>query len=334
MSRWRWAGVAILLAGLLFLAAQFLGAVRAVSANSSETIFEIRKGDSVRGVARRLRAEGISEWPKWLVFQAYWKGVARHLKYGEYAIPPHVSIDQLLALLVSGKTRHHSITFVEGWTFDQILSAVHAHPALEHALADRGRDELLAAIGLSGEHPEGRFFPDTYVFAKGYRDTELLRRANEKMASVLEAEWRQRQDGLPYATPTEALTLASIVEKETSIDAERPRVAGVFVRRLRRGMRLQADPTVIYGMGAAYRGDITRQALLSDTPYNTYTRAGLPPTPIAMPGLASLQAALHPDAGDSLYFVAAGDGSHVFSSTLAEHQRAVAAFLKKQRHDE
>ncbi|RYU63170.1 endolytic transglycosylase MltG [Methylolobus aquaticus] len=334
MSRWRWAGVAILLVGLLFLAAEFLGAVRAVSATSSETIFEIRKGESVRGVARRLRAEGISEWPKWLVFQAYWKGVARNLKYGEYVIPPHVSIEQLLALLASGKTRRHSITFVEGWTFDQILNAVQAHPALEHALAGRGRDELLAAIGLAGEHPEGRFFPDTYLFAKGYRDTELLRRANEKMASVLETEWRQRQDGLPYATPTEALTLASIVEKETSIDAERPRVAGVFVRRLRRGMRLQADPTVIYGMGAAYRGDITRQALLSDTPYNTYTRAGLPPTPIAMPGLASLQAALHPDAGDSLYFVAAGNGSHVFSSTLAEHQRAVAAFLKKQRHDE
>jgi UPF0755 protein len=153
------------------------------------------------------------------------------------------------------------------------------------------------------------------------------------MESVLDAEWRQRQDGLPYASASEALTLASIVEKETSIDAERPQVAGVFTRRLRRGMRLQADPTVIYGMGAAYRGDITRQALLTDTPYNTYTRAGLPPTPIAMPGLASLRAALHPDPGDSLYFVAAGDGSHVFTRNLDDHQRAVASFLKKQRHE-
>lgn len=333
MTRWRWAAVAIVLGALLLLAAQFFGAVRAVSANARETIFEIRKGESVRGVASRLRAEGISDWPKWLVFQAYWKGVARNLKYGEYAIPAHISIDQLLALLASGKTRRHSITFVEGWTFEQILSAVHAHPALEHVLADRRRDEMLAAIGLDGKHPEGRFFPDTYVFAKGYRDTELLRRAHEKMDSLLEAEWRQRQDGLPFSTSAEALTLASIVEKETSIDAERPRVAGVFIRRLRRGMRLQADPTVIYGMGAAYRGDITRQALLTDTPYNTYTRTGLPPTPIAMPGLASLRAALHPDGGDSLYFVAAGDGSHVFTSTLAEHQRAVAAFLKKQRHE-
>jgi UPF0755 protein len=334
VTRWRWATLLLLVGGVLLCGALFLGAVRAVTMNSAEAAFEIRKGDSVRGVASRLRAEGISDWPKWLVFQAYWKGVARNLKYGEYDIPPHLSIDQLLALLASGKTRRHSITFVEGWTFDQILSAVNAHPALDHTLADRGRDQLLAAIGLAGKHPEGRFFPDTYVFSGGYRDAELLRRAYGKMESVLEVEWRQRQDGLPYATPAEALTLASIVEKETSIDAERPRVAGVFVRRLRRGMRLQADPTVIYGLGAAYRGDITRQALLSDTPYNTYTRSGLPPTPIAMPGLASLQAALHPDAGDSLYFVAAGDGSHVFTSTLAEHQRAVAAFLRKQRRDQ
>jgi len=332
VSRWRGFVAVAVAAVLLSLGAQFLSAARAVSGNTTEALFEIRKGDGVRVVARRLREAGILDWPTWFVYQAHWKGVAQKLKFGEYVIPPQLTIDQVLALFASGKTRRHALTIVEGWNIDQLLTALNEHPALEHRLAGQTREGLLAALGVAGGHPEGRFFPDTYVFDKGYRDIELLKRALEKMDVLLAAEWQGRQEGLPYSSPYEALILASIVEKETAVAAERPQVAGVFTRRLRRGMRLQADPTVIYGMGAAFRGDITRKALLQDTPYNTYTRAGLPPTPIALPGLASLRAALHPDPGDSLYFVAAGDGSHVFSSTLSEHERAVAAFLKK-RHE-
>lgn len=332
MSRSGWVALVVSTAIVLGTAAEFFKAVRAVSANPAEVVFEIHKGDGVHAIARRLREAGIADWPNWFSFQAHWKGVARRLKYGEYVIPPRATVEQLLALFVSGKTRRHAFTIVEGWTIDQLLLALKEHPALEHQLAGMTSERLPEQLGLAGSHPEGRFFPDTYLFPKGYRDTDLLRRAREKMDAVIDAEWLGRQPGLPYAGPYEALIMASLVEKETAIEAERPRVAGVFTRRLSKGMRLQADPTVIYGMGTAYQGDITRQALTQDTPYNTYTRTGLPPTPIAMPGLASLRAALHPDSGDSLYFVATGDGSHVFSRTLSEHQRAVAALLRK-RHD-
>jgi UPF0755 protein len=328
----RWIALGLLSVLILGLGVRFLQAVHSASANSGEVYFEIRKGEGARNVAGRLRDAGIWDSPKWFIFQASWKGVASRLKYGEYAIPPHASTDALLALFASGKVRQYAFTIVEGWNIEQLLSALKAQPALDHHLAEKTREQLLVALGFSGAHPEGRFLPDTYLFPKGYSDVELLKRAREKMEAALETEWGNRQPGLPYANAYAALILASIVEKETALDVERPRVAGVFMRRLQRGMRLQADPTVIYGMGAHYQGDITRKALLQDSPYNTYTRSGLPPTPIAMPGLASLRAALHPDSGDSLYFVAAGDGSHVFSSNLAEHERAVAAFLR-QRHD-
>jgi UPF0755 protein len=323
--------VVLLIGAVVALATNFFRAIHAASTNQEEVAFEIQKGEGVRVVAGRLRDAGLLDWPRWFALQAHWKGVAGKLKFGEYLIPPHTSVDRLIALFVSGKVRKHSFTIVEGWNAEQVLLKLSEHPALVHRTEPLSRLPLLAEVGLSGSHPEGRFLPDTYVFPKGYSELDLLRKAREKMDLALESEWQKRQPGLPYARPYDALIMASIVEKETAIDAERPLVAGVFVRRLLRGMRLQADPTVIYGMGKDYRGDITRDALRRDTPYNTYTRSGLPPTPIAMPGLASLHAALNPDQSDNVYFVAAGDGSHVFTSNLADHERAVSSFLRKRR---
>lgn len=296
-----------------------------------EEVFEIAKGDSLYRIADQLAARRIVRRPLWLIALAYWRGESGSLKYGEYLLKPGMGMSDLLQLFVSGKVRQHAFTIVEGWNSRQLLAALAAHPALGHRLSGKKPEEIMAAIGDPEGSAEGRFFPETYLFPKGFMDTALLRRACERMDRLLAEEWQNRQPGLPYATAYEALILASIVEKETAVNEERARVAGVFIRRLERKMRLQTDPTVIYGMGDAYTGNITRKDLMQDTPYNTYTRWGLPPTPIALPGAASLHAALNPARGNSLYFVARGDGSHVFSDTLLEHERAVAEFQKMNR---
>jgi len=294
--------------------------------------FEIAKGDSLAHIAAELEEQGVVSSPVWFKLRAYVDGSARRLKYGEYEIPPGATLRELLAMFVAGKVRQHPVILVEGWTFAQILMALSQCPPLQKLAAGKTPDEIMQMIGAPGEHPEGRFYPDTYFVTKGTPDIEVLKRAYRRMQTVLNEEWAKRVDGIPYATPYESLIVASIVEKETARADERPLVAGVFIRRLAKGMLLQTDPTVIYGLGDSFTGDIRKEDLLNDTPYNTYVRFGLPPTPIAMPGRGSIRAALHPDTGDSLYFVARGDGTHVFSNNLEEHQRAVEQF-QKRRHD-
>lgn len=295
--------------------------------NDEPVIFEIQKGDSLQQMIRRL--DHVLSHPLWFKLHVYLEGVPNQLKAGEYEIPPGTTPRQLLDKVVAGRVRQHAITLVEGWTFNQIMWAISGHPALKKTLSAMGHEEIMDSIGASGEHPEGRFFPDTYFFPKGTSDVQLLKRAYRRMQKTLDREWGNRAEGLPLSTPYEALILASIIERETAQPDERALIAGVFIRRLQKGMRLQADPTVIYGMGEQYNGNIGYQDLRQDSPYNTYVYSGLPPTPIAMPSHESIHAALHPDQGNSLYFVSRGDGSHVFSTTLEDHSRAVELFQKK-----
>jgi len=239
-----------------------------------------------------------------------------------------------LAKLVAGQVYLHQLTIVEGWRFTDLLKAVRAHPAIVASTFDGAA--IMAALGEPGVHPEGQFFPDTYSFPKGTADVELLRLAHQALVTRLDAAWEARDPDTLLKTPYEALILASIIEKETALATERKLIAGVFYQRLRRNMRLQTDPTVIYGLGDAFDGNLRRQDLERDTPYNTYTRSGLPPTPIALPGAGSIEAAVAPEISDAVYFVATGraDGSHSFSATLEEHERAVRAYLRQLRTPE
>jgi UPF0755 protein len=295
--------------------------------------FEVPRGAHMRSVSATLHERGLLDQPDvWIV----WARLMRRdvaLKAGEYELQPGLTPRGLLTLLSSGQVVLHSITFIEGSTFLDVRHALVANDAVRNESAERNDEEIMRALGEPGLHPEGQFFPDTYRFPRGTTDLELLTIAHRRMQDELRKAWEARAPDLPLASAYEALILASIVEKETALERERAQIAGVFVERLRRGMRLQTDPTVIYGMGLTYDGNIRRADLSRDTPYNTYTRPGLPPTPIAMPSLESLQAAVHPDVSGALFFVAtgAGDGSHTFSKTLAEHNLAVKRFLRELR---
>ena len=295
-------------------------------------VHTLSPGGSVGTLAEDLRAAGYLDerGARYLQWLAWTSGRAGQLKAGEYALAAGLTPAGLLDLLVSGKVVQHALTVPEGWTFRQLRAALRGHEAVRHTLDGLSDAQVMAALGRLGEHPEGRFFPDTYRFPRGTTDVEFLTRAYKRMAGVLDEAWRARAPNLPLATPYEALVLASIIEKETGLADERPQIAGVFVRRLQKGMRLQTDPTVIYGMGDEFQGDLRRRDLETDTPYNTYARAGLPPTPIALPGRDSLLAALAPASGDSLYFVARGDGSHQFSATLDEHRKAVDRYQRRK----
>jgi UPF0755 protein len=293
---------------------------------SGPAIITVPPGMSLRGFAGELAARGWMEHPWILVVEGRRRGMARALRAGEYEVTPGMTPLSLLEEVVSGRVIQHQLTLVEGWTFAQIVAAVRASPALVQTLDTGDPRRVMAAIGYPGYFAEGRLFPDTYRFPRGTTDVEFLRRAFRTMEETLAAEWARRLPGLPYHGPYQALIMASLVEKETAIPAERPLIAGVFVRRLAKGMRLQTDPTVIYALGESYDGNIRRGDLAFDSPYNTYVHAGLPPTPIASPGRESIRAALQPEEGDALYFVARGDGSHVFSATLAEHNRAVRKY--------
>lgn len=296
-------------------------------------IFEVPKGASLRTVASSLNDNGLLDQPElWTAWARITKR-AYSVKAGEYELPPGLTPGGLLDLLNSGAVLLHSITFIEGSTFADMRKALAQDPSVLSKYAARAPEDIMRALGQPDLHPEGQFFPDTYRFPRNTTDIELLGIAFRRMQQELSKAWETRAKGLPLAGPYEALILASIIEKETALDTERPQIAGVFVERLRRGMRLQTDPTVIYGMMARYEGNIRRTDLLRDTPYNTYTRAGLPPTPIALPGLDSLHAAVQPDATGALFFVATGngDGSHYFSRTLAEHNAAVKRYLQKLR---
>jgi UPF0755 protein len=255
-------------------------------------------------------------------------GEAGNIKAGYYDIQEPVTPFRLLQKVTEGEVAQASVTFVEGWTFRQLRKALDEHPSLTHRTSELNDAEVLERLGIAEASPEGLFFPDTYHFGIGNSDLYILRHAYRLMQSHLDAQWEKRSPKVPLASPYQALILASIVEKETGRPEDRPLVAAVFVNRLRKGMLLQADPTVIYGLGESFDGNLRKRDLLTDTPYNTYTRVGLPPTPIAMPGLASLAATLNPPDSDALYFVARGDGTSYFSRTLGEHERAVTKYQR------
>lgn len=297
-------------------------------------IVEIPRGGGLSGLLRGWQERGLlgpSRQRLYLSAYARLSGQARAIKAGEYEVAPGMRPVDLIALLASGKVLLHELRLVEGWTFAQALQAVRDNPMLQQTLTAYTPAAVMTALGKPELHPEGRFYPDTYKFARGTSDLAFLQRAFTTMEQVLAAEWAQRSQGVPYRNADEALVMASIVERETGVPAERAEIAGVFVRRLQKGMRLQTDPSVIYGLGASFDGNLRRRDLLSDTPYNTYTRAGLPPTPICLPGRAAIHAALHPAAGQTLYFVSRGDGSHHFSETIAEHNAAVRKYQLKRR---
>jgi UPF0755 protein len=304
-----------------------------IAALQAPSVYEIPRGASVRSVALDLSQRGLLEHPRVWAWWARLSSRAGSIKAGEYELRTDMTPRSLLDLFSSGTVILHSITFIEGSTFADARKVLNNHPAVHNEAAALTPEAIMEAIGAPGIHPEGQFFPDTYRFPKGTSDLELLATAYKRMQTELDAVWKTRAPDLPLASPYEALILASIIEKETALDRERSLVAGVFVERLKRGMRLQTDPTVIYGMMDTFDGNIRRTDLLRDTPYNTYTRAGLPPTPIALPGAASLRAAVQPEMSGHLFFVATGegDGSHYFSSTLAEHNAAVRRYLRKLR---
>jgi UPF0755 protein len=292
---------------------------------------DVARGSGLRGIVGELRARDATRAPA-----LYWRalaaqmGVAGKLHAGEYAISTGLTPRQLLANMAGGKVLQRHFTIVEGWTFRELRQALARVDKLGQDGAALDDATLMRRLGAGDEVPEGRFLPETYAWVKGDSDLDILRRAHAAMRKTLDDLWPQRAPDLPFSTPYEALILASIVEKETGLPAERARIAGVFVRRLAAHMLLQTDPTVIYGMGAGYAGNIRKTDLETDTPYNTYLRAGLPPTPIALPGKASLIATLHPAVGSELYFVARGDGGHVFASTLDEHNRNVDCYQRKR----
>ena len=290
--------------------------------------FSIKHGSSLRSTARQISASGLPlvAWQFELMARALRQD--RDLKAGNYELTEPVTPLELLTKLRVGDALQSEITFIEGHTFSQMRRTLTAHGGLKQDSAGLGEEAILKLIGANESNPEGLFFPDTYVFSGGISDIAVLKRAYQSMQSHLAKAWDTRAPKLPYAKPYEALIMASIVEKETGKADERPRIAAVFVNRLKRGMKLQTDPTVIYGMGDRYTGNIHKRDLTTDTPYNTYTRGGLPPTPIAMPGMASIDATLRPAATDDLYFVAKGDGSHYFSKSLDEHNRAVDIYQR------
>ncbi|MBL8492024.1 MAG: endolytic transglycosylase MltG [Rhodocyclaceae bacterium] len=317
----------LVLAGFSGWVANF--ALSPVSLAASPLEFAVRPGSGLRAAAGQMADAGIGFAPWQFSLLGRITGRATTIKAGSYEVETGVTPWQLLAKLTKGDVSQAEILFVEGWTFAQVRRALDAHPDLGHetrGLADR---EVLVRLGIAEENPEGLFFPDTYLFAKQSADLQVLARAYRSLSQKLAAEWDARAPGLPYTRPYQALIMASIVEKETGRAEDRGRIAAVFVNRLRRGMLLQTDPAVIYGLGARFDGNLRKRDLLTDGPYNTYTRAGLPPTPIAMPGLASLQAALRPAKADDLYFVARGDGSSQFSRTLDEHNRAVDRYQRR-----
>lgn len=307
-----------------------------IAALASPVTYEIPRGSSLTAVANDLAARDFLEHPRVFTLWARFTGQAGSLKAGEYELLPGSSPQALLDLFNSGRVLLHSVTFIEGSTFGDIRGLLARHPQVAQELAAVSKADIMVRLGAPGVHPEGQFFPDTYRFPRQTSDFELLRMAYQRMQRELAAVWEARAADLPLGSPYEALILASIIEKETALDRERAQISGVFIERLRRRMRLQTDPTVIYGLDDTYDGNLRRADLKRDTPYNTYTRAGLPPTPIALPGLRSLQAAVHPEETGAIFFVATGqgDGSHYFSRTLAEHEAAVQRYLARLRQQQ
>ncbi len=301
--------------------------------NGDGILFEIAPGSALTTIANELSEEQILRSPRIFRWYAQLKGYAGSIRAGEYRIDSGTTARDLLDKFVSGDVQLYSFTVVEGWTYRDMITALALHPAVEQTITVEDWSRLFDSFMTSATHPEGMFLPETYRFPKRTKDIDVLRQAFELLQETLDAEWDSRDEGLPLSSPYEALVLASIIEKETARADERAKISGVFVRRLQKRMRLQTDPTVIYGIGESFNGNLTRRDLRTDTPYNTYTRAGLPPTPIALAGKAAINAALHPAPGSELYFVATGlgDGSHKFSKTKEQHDAAVREYLARQR---
>lgn len=290
----------------------------------------IQPKSSLRSIANQLVAQGVLTEPWRFVLIAKLLHKEQYLQAGNYTLNKNVSPYQLLLSLNHGKATQGSVTFIEGRTFAQMREKLAKNDAVKQTITNLSDAEILQFMGSSRAIPEGLFFPDTFYFDRNTTDIALLKISYDAMQTKLDKAWQNREPNLPYKNSYQALVMASIIEKETGKASERPMIAGVFINRLRLGMRLQTDPTVIYGMGAQYNGNIRKKDLLADTPYNTYTRNGLPPTPIAMPGLAAIEAALHPAKTKALYFVGKGDGSHAFSDNLIEHNRAVVRYQLKK----
>ena len=304
-----------------------------LTVRSEGQTLEIARGEGFTGIVRQLRDEKLTESPPLL-----WRalalrlGVANKLHAGEYALAPGMTPTVLLENMAAGRVLHHRVTLVDGWTFAQVRQALAKAPKLTDDLDGLTDAQVMARLGDASLSPEGEFMPDTYDYVLGMSDLDILKRAHKAMQDFLAREWAGRDTSIWLQQPYQALILASLVEKETAVPAELPKIAGVFERRLKLGMKLDTDPSVIYGMGATYAGKIHKVDLETDTPYNTYTRAGLPPTPIALPSRAAIHAVLHPAAGDALYFVARGDGTHEFSATLAEQNAAVRKYILGKKH--
>ena len=300
---------------------------------TQEQLLDVPAGATPTGTFNRLQADNTLQDAFWL--RLYWRFnlEGQPLHSGEYRMTPGMTARDLIGLWQRGDVVQYSLTLVEGWNFRQVRSALAKHEKIEQTLDGLSDSDVMEKLGHPGVFPEGRFFPDTYRFVRGMTDAELLEKAYDRLDKVLAQEWAQRAPDLPYTEPYQALIMASLVEKETGVPQERGQIAGVFVRRMKIGMPLQTDPTVIYGLGERYNGKLTRAHLREPTPYNTYTIPGLPPTPIAMVGREAIYAALHPVSGTSLYFVAKGDGSHTFSDDLDAHNNAVREFQIKRRAD-
>jgi UPF0755 protein len=292
--------------------------------------FSLKQGSSLRSAARQMQEAGVLATPWQFEVLARIHGHASRVQAGNYEIRGLLSPYALLEMITSGVRGQDQFTIVEGWTFAQMRAALDAHTALKHETSGVSEADLVARLGITSTSAEGWFYPDTYYFPNGASDTALMQRAYRSMQAQLNTLWNTRAGGLPLANAYEALILASIVEKETGQPDERSMIAAVFVNRLKIGMKLQTDPTVIYGLGTGFDGNLRKSDLLADTPYNTYTRAGLPPTPIALPGLAALSAAMNPAPAKALYFVARGNGSSQFSNNLADHERAVTKYQRRR----
>lgn len=327
---WKWTAIVgllltIVIAGLL--AREWHAVQNTPLQITEQEILEIERGEGFSRLAQRLEERG---WVDDSLPLRVWSRLSGHgqsIRAGEYGVGPDTTVPELVEKLERGDVIQYQFTLVEGWTFDQVLDAMHEHDAIEATLEEVDADQVMPLLGFRELHPEGWFLPDTYRFPRGTTDRQILQRAHERMREFLDEAWARRQGDLPLENPYDALILASIIERETGRIDERERVAGVFVRRLERNMRLQTDPTVIYGLDSDdYDGRLRYRHLRTDTPYNTYTRHGLPPTPIAMPGRQAIDAAVNPDDSEYLYFVSRGDGSHHFSETLEEHNRAVRKY--------
>jgi UPF0755 protein len=323
--------LAITLAAILFIAWLYLHVHSSITLPTTPYEFSIRPGSNLKQVAQQLADAGVIRTQWSLILLARYLNQESAIKAGDYQLTRNLTQIALLKYLTQGDAKQTEIKFIEGWTFAQLRRALNEHPAIKNDTVDLTDQEILQRIGASETIAEGLFFPDTYYFIKGDSDISILQRAYQTMQNHLHASWALRTESLPLTTPYEALILASIIEKETGIASDRAEIAGVFINRLRKGMRLQTDPTIIYGLGQQFDGNLRKQDLLADQAYNTYTRAGLPPTPIALPSLASIRAALNPAETDALYFVSKGNGESQFSTNLTEHNKAVNKYQKQQK---